>query len=256
MSQHIRGQRLGAVLLLTLARPEKKNALTSAMYGALADAIVAAETDTTVRVLLIRAEGDTFTAGNDLGDFATIAAADETVPRHVGRFLHALADATKPIVAAVQGKAVGVGTTMLLHCDFVLLGAGAELSTPFVNLALTPEAASSLLLPATIGHQRAFAMLALGESVGATDAVAWGLANRVVVPEMLDREAFDVAERLARQPSDSLRATKRLMRDETALHRKMDVEATAFEARVRSPEAREAFAAFAEKRSPDFTPFG
>ena len=255
MSNHVRQECRGAVLSLTLARPEKKNALTKAMYGALADAIAAAECDGTVRVLLIRAEGDTFTAGNDLSDFASLAEGRETAPPHVVRFLYALADATKPIVAAVQGKAVGVGTTMLLHCDLVLLSTEAELSTPFVSLALTPEAASSILLPTRIGYPRAFAMFALGESVSASDAVNWGLANRVVSPENLDQAAFDMAKRLARQPSGSLRATKRLMRDASALRCTMRVEAKTFDERLRSPEAREAFTAFAEKRAPNFLQF-
>ena len=148
-----------------MARPDKKNALTNAMYGALADAIEAAETDPSVRVLLIRGEGDMFTAGNDVGEFAAMATGAFQGERHVGRFLQALAKSSRPLVAAVQGRAVGIGTTMLLHCDLVVLAENALLSTPFVNLALVPEASSSLLMPLRIGYARAYEMFALGEAV-------------------------------------------------------------------------------------------
>ena len=140
------------ILTLTLARPDKKNALTDAMYGKLADTIESAEFDPSARVILIRGEGDMFTAGNDVGEFAAIATGAVQGERHVSRFLQALAQSSRPLVAAVQGRAVGVGTTMLLHCDLVVLADNAQLSTPFVSLALVPEAASSLLMPARIGH--------------------------------------------------------------------------------------------------------
>ena len=180
MTEHIKIEKSDGILSLTMARPDKKNALTNAMYGALADAIEGAETDPSVRVLLIRGEGDMFTAGNDVGEFAAIATGAVQGERHVGRFLQALAKSSRPLVAAVQGRAVGVGTTMLLHCDLVVLAENALLSTPFVNLALVPEAASSLLMPLRIGYARAFEMFALGEAVDAKSAFAWGLANRVV----------------------------------------------------------------------------
>ena len=151
MTEHIKIEKSDGILSLTMARPDKKNALTNAMYGALADAIEAAETDASVRVLLIRGEGDMFTAGNDVGEFAAIATGAVQGERHVGRFLQALARSSRPLVAAVQGRAVGIGTTMLLHCDLVVLAENALLSTPFVNLALVPEAASSLLMPLRIG---------------------------------------------------------------------------------------------------------
>lgn len=237
---------------LTLARPQKKNALTEDMYGALADAIEAAETDANVRAILIRAEGDLFTAGNDIADFAGAGAEAPAVEKNVHRFLRALARSTRPIVAAVQGRAVGVGTTMLLHCDVVVLADDALLTTPFVNLALIPEAASSLLLPARIGHVRAFAMLALGEAVDAASAVQWGLAN-VSVPRVdLDAVALDYATRIARQPAEAVRATKQLMRPPAAVLAQIDAENIVFGERLRSDEAREAFAAFAERRAPDF----
>ncbi len=155
MTPEIRIDLTGGVLTITLARPDKMNALTNEMYGALADTIEQAQQDRAIRVLLLQGDGDIFTAGNDLGEFAAIASGNGPSERHVHRFLRALANSTVPIVAAVNGKAVGVGTTMLLHCDYVVLGQDAQLITPFVNLALVPEAASSYLLPLRIGHVRA-----------------------------------------------------------------------------------------------------
>jgi enoyl-CoA hydratase/carnithine racemase len=225
--------------------------MTDAMYGALADALTAAERDNTVRVVLLRAEGDMFSAGNDIGEFASIAmtGGKGDGERNVIRFLHALARATRPLVAAVQGRAVGIGTTMLLHCDFVLLADNAQLSTPFVNLALVPEAASSLLMPARLGHVRAFEMFALGDAVSAESALAWGLANRVVPLYQLGTEAQAVAARLARQPLGALTETKRLMRDAEL---QMDAESACFAQRLKSPEAHEAFRAFVDRRPPNF----
>lgn len=251
-TDHIKVDRRGAVLVLTIARPEKKNAITNAMYGALADAIEGADADAAVRVVLIRAEGEMFTAGNDLVEFAAFKGEGSSAPRHVGRFLRALATVSKPIVAAVQGKAVGVGTTMLLHCDYVILAENAELITPFVNLALVPEAGSSLLLPSRIGHVRAFAMFALGEPVAAPDALAWGIANRIVSSADLGDASHDIASRIARQPLGALIATKRLMRDVSTITTTMEAEGEEFTERLVSAEAREAFAAFAERRRPVF----
>lgn len=252
MSEHIQSHKADGVLTLTLARADKKNAITDAMYGALADALGAAEHDNTVRVVLLRAEGDMFSAGNDIGEFAAVAMSGAGAERNVIRFLHALARATRPLVAAVQGRAVGIGTTMLLHCDFVLLADNAQLSTPFVNLALVPEAASSLLMPARLGHVRAFEMFALGDAVSAQSALAWGLANRVVPLDKLGDEAQAVAQRLARQPLGALVETKRLMRDAELLTRQMDAESASFAQRLRSPEAHEAFRAFVDRRPPNF----
>lgn len=251
-TDHIKVDRRGAVLVLTMARSEKKNAITNAMYGGLADAIVGADADATVRVILIRAEGDTFTAGNDLAEFDAFGREGSSAPRCVSRFLRALATASKPLVAAAQGKAVGVGTTMPLHCDYAVLAENAELITPFVNLALVPEAGSSLMLPSRIGHVRAFAMFALGEPLAAPDALAWGMANRVVPLADLDRPAQDTADRLARQPMGALVATKRLMRDVPATTRVMEAEGHEFTERLSSAEAHEAFSAFAERRRPNF----
>ncbi len=147
MTEHIRIEHKDHILTLAFARPDKKNAITNAMYGALADAIIAAETDHATRVIVLRGEGDMFTAGNDVGEFAMMATGAFNSERHVSRFVDAIARSTKPLVAAVQGRAVGIGTTMLLHCDFVVLAEDAQLSAPFVNLALVPEAASTLLMP-------------------------------------------------------------------------------------------------------------
>lgn len=256
MTEHVVTSEAGGVLTLTLNRPEKKNALSDAMYGALADGLTRAETDASIRVVLIRGAGDSFTVGNDLADFAAANAGgggsigDE---RHVGRFLKCLARASKPIIAVVQGHAVGVGATMLLHCDLVFVAEDARLSVPFVNLALVPEAASSITLPSRIGHARAFAMFALGEVVSGKQAEAWGIANAAVPAVELDARAQAAAERLARQPLGAVTATKTLMREAERYAARMDEEGALFAARLKTAEAAEAFAAFAQRRAPDFT---
>ena len=248
--------RSGKVLGLTINRPEKKNALTNAMYGQLADALEAARTDDQVRCVLITGAGDTFTAGNDLGDFAAVASGDlAQMDRHVHRILDILAVFEKPVVAAVPGLAVGIGTTMLLHCDLVFLAETALLSAPFVDLALVPEAASSLLLQARVGYVRAFSMFALGERVDAPTALAWGLANKVVPAGELHGVAMAAAEALTSRPPGAVVATKSLMRDRDAMLARIAAEGKAFEARLKSPEAREAFTAFAERRKPDYSRF-
>jgi enoyl-CoA hydratase/carnithine racemase len=252
MTEHIKIESKDNILNLTLARPDKKNALTNVMYGALADALLAAETDHATRVIVIRGEGDMFTAGNDVGEFAAIATGAFKGERHVARFIQALARATRPLVAAVQGRAVGIGTTMLLHCDFVVLAEDAQLSTPFVNLALVPEAASTLLMPLRIGYARAYEMFAFGETVDAKTALQFGIANRVVPLERLHAEAATIAHRLARLPAGSLAATKRLMRNPEVLTAQIAAESECFAERLTTAEAREAFTAFAERRPPDF----
>ena len=253
MTEHIKIVNEAGVLTLTMARADKKNALTNEMYGALADAIQGAENDASVRVILIRGEGDMFTAGNDVGEFAAIAAGGGPKgERHVGRFLESLARSSRPLVAVVQGRAVGVGTTMLLHCDLVVLAENTLLTTPFVSLALVPEASSSLLMPLRIGYARAFEMFALGEAVDAKSALAWGLANRVVPLDKLDAEAKDFATRLAKQPAGAVSTTKRLMRNPELLMTQIKAESEQFAKRLQTAEAREAFSAFAERRAPDF----
>ena len=172
MTEHVLVERSDKVLVLTLNRPDKKNALTRAMYATMANAISAADSDAHIRCVLILANGDMFTAGNDLADFAAFGAEGHALkPEDANPFLPALGKAKTPIIAAVNGRAVGIGVTMLLHCDLVLLAEDAQLSTPFVNLALVPEAASSLLMPTRIGYARAFEMFVLGEPVNAEKAV-------------------------------------------------------------------------------------
>ncbi len=254
MTDHVRSDVANGVLTLTLNRPEKKNALTRAMYQALGDAIDGATADTGVRCILIQAEGDVFTAGNDLGDFAAVNRGEPDTARAGGNpLLAALARATTPLVAAVNGRAVGVGTTLLLHCDLVFVSDDAVLTTPFVNLALIPEAASSLTLPARIGHTRAFSMFVLGEAVDARKAVEWGIANEVCPRAELRARARAAADAVAARPAAAVRLTKALMRDPAALAARMELEGRHFTAQLASAEAREAFAAFAEKRAPDFS---
>ena len=256
MSDHILIEKSGGVLTLTMNRPEKKNALTRAMYQALGDAIDQAEFDKDVRCVLIQANGDMFTAGNDISDFAAVNAGDSSAneARRGGNpLLAALARAKTPLVAAVNGRAVGVGTTMLMHCDLVYVAENALLTTPFVNLALVPEAASSITLPSRIGHARAFSMFVLGEAVDAKKAVDWGIANEIVPLDQLRARARAAAEAVAARPPAAVAITKALMRDETRLAQRMDQEGAHFAAQLKSPEAKEAFAAFAEKRAPDFS---
>ena len=257
MSEHIRIQLADGVLTLTLDRADKKNAITQAMYSALAEATERARADDAVRVLLLRAEGDSFSAGNDIGDFIALgSAAASTGDMPVFRFLKALADLDKPAVAAVKGRAVGIGLTMLLHCDLVVVAEDALLSVPFVNLALAPEAASSLLLPAVIGHQRAFELFALGEPLDGRTALAWGIANRAVPADQVGMTAADLATRVAARAPNSIRKTKRLMRDAEGLWALMQREGEAFGSQMKSPEAMEAFMAFTQKRAPDFSRIG
>jgi enoyl-CoA hydratase/carnithine racemase len=257
MTEHVRGEMsTNGVLTLTLNRPEKKNALTRAMYQALGDAIDGAGDDVGVRCILIQAEGDTFTAGNDLGDFAAVNRGEPVGDAAGSRgnpLLVALARAATPIVAAVNGRAVGIGTTMLLHCDLVFVSDDARLTTPFVNLALVPEAASSLTLPARIGHARAFAMFVLGEAVDAKQAVDWGIANAAFPRADLRARARAAADAIAARPASAVRLTKALMRDPAALAARMEIEGVHFATQLRSAEAKEALAAFVEKRAPDFS---
>ena len=256
MSEYILIEKSGGVLTLTMNRPEKKNALTRDMYQALGDAIDQAEFDKDVRCVLIQANGDMFTAGNDISDFAAVNAGESgaTDARRGGNpLLAALARAKTPLIAAVNGRAVGVGTTMLLHCDLVYVAENALLTTPFVNLALVPEAASSITLPSRIGHARAFSMFVLGEAVDAKKAVDWGIANEVVPLDQLRGKARAAAEAVAARPPAAVTITKALMRDEAAISERMDEEGRHFGSQLKSAEAKEAFAAFAEKRTPDFS---
>jgi enoyl-CoA hydratase/carnithine racemase len=255
MTDHIGRQQADGILTLTLNRPEKKNALTDEMYADLATAIDAAQTDPAVRVVVLRSSGDAFTAGNDIAGFARASTSNETQSsgaQGAGHFIRTIAGARKPIVAAVRGLAVGVGTTMLLHCDLVFVTESTKLSAPFINLALVPEAASSLLLPARIGYVRAFEMFATGQPIDGPTAVAWGLANRVVDEAALDEEALRAAQFIASRPPEAVMMTKHLMRDLERIMPQLDKELTAFKERLVSAEAREAFQAFSEKRKPNY----
>lgn len=255
-AEHVLAEKAGGVLTLTLNRPEKKNALTPAMYDALAAGIDGAADDPEVRCVLLQANGDMFTAGNDLGDFAAASdgAAGAGPMRGDGNpLLNALARTTTPLVAAVHGRTVGIGLTLLLHCDLVFVAEEALLSAPFANLALTPEAGSSILLPTRIGHARAFSMFVLGETIDGRTAAAWGLANAALPAGEVRAKALAAAQAVAARPPGAVALTKTLMRDAAGIAERIELELGHFTAQLRSPEAREAFAAFAERRAPDFS---
>ena len=247
------------ILTLEFDRLDKKNAITAAMYQAMADALRAADADPAVRVIVIRGKPEVFTAGNDLEDFMqrppTAGEGDQPAP--VFQFLQQISQASKPLVAAVSGPAVGVGTTMLLHCDLVYVSETAKLSLPFVQLGLCPEAASSMLLPRLLGHQRAAEKLMLGEPFSAQEALQIGLATRVLPVAELNEFVHQQARKLAALPASSLRETKRLMKggDKAAVQAKMAEEGEVFRRMLQAPEAKESFKAFFEKRRPDFSRF-
>jgi enoyl-CoA hydratase/carnithine racemase len=247
------------ILTIEFDRIGKKNAITAAMYQAMADALRAAEGDPAVRAILIRGKAEIFTAGNDLEDFMqrppTGGEGAEEPP--VFQFLYQISHASKPIVAAVSGAAVGVGTTLLLHCDLVYASETAKLSLPFAQLGLCPEAASSLLLPRLLGYQRAAEKLLLGEPFSAQEAHEIGLVNRVLPVAALHDFALQQARKLAALPASSLRETKRLMKgaDVSLVEKQMAEEGAVFRRMLVAPEAREAFSAFFEKRKPDFSRF-
>lgn len=236
-------------------RPARKNAITAAMYRALADALHAGEADVSVRAILIVGQPEVFTAGNDLGDFMKAPPQEDDSP--VFQFLAAISTAEKPLVAAVRGAAVGVGTTLLLHCDLVYAGRSARFSLPFAQLGLCPEAASSLLLPQLIGYRHAAAKLLLGEPFGADEALAMGFVNQVLDDDAVLAHARAQALKLVALPVSAIRATKRLMKSDAAtdIAARMRKESVIFRAMLSSPEAREAFTAFFEKRKPDFRQF-
>ena len=243
------------VLTLTLNRLDKKNAFTEAMYTAAAEAVEAATRAADVRVLLIQGHETVFSAGNDIADFIAHPPSGPDAP--VYRFLLALADCPKPVLAAVCGPAVGIGTTLLLHCDLVYAGDNAAFALPFVNLGLCPEAGATLLLPRLMGQHRAAEALLLGEPFMAEAALEVGLINRIVPPTEANALAQSQARKLALKPIDALQTTKRLIRQAYAadVRAQLAVEAEAFVRLVNAPAAREAFAAFMEKRRPDFSGF-
>lgn len=244
-----------AIAHIQINRPEKKNALTIAMYAALADALRRAESDDSVRVVLFSGAESAFCAGNDLSDFLQAPPIDESSPAF--QFLHVLASAQKPLVAAVRGVAIGIGVTMLLHCDLVYAGRGARFQLPFVNLGLVPEAGSSLLLPQMLGHRGAAALLMLGDAFDADAAHAAGIVNAVVPDGEVLPIAQVAAHALAAKAPEALRLTKQLMKshNQPALNTAMTTEARIFSQRLTSAEATEAFQAFFERRKPDFSQF-
>ncbi len=251
----IRVKTENAITAIVFDRPDKKNAITAAMYAQIADTLASAAEDPAVRCVVIHGSAQAFTAGNDVQDFLMNPPHGEDSP--VSRFLRGIAAFGKPLVAAVCGPAVGVGTTMLLHCDLVYAGESARFSTPFTQLGLCPEAASSLLLPAIAGYQRAAEALMLGEPFGPLEAREMGLVNAVLPDEKAIPYAMTQAGKLARLPASSLRVTKRLMKQghAEAIARQMAAEGAEFATMLRSPEAREAFSAFLAKRKPDFAQF-
>ena len=243
----------GGVMTITLNRLERKNSITAAMYGAMADALATAEADATVRVAVLQGHETVFSAGNDIGDFLNKPPAGMDSP--VFRFLRGIATFPKPLLAAVCGPAVGIGTTMLFHCDLVYAGDNAAFSMPFVNLGLCPEAASSLLVPQMLGYHRAAEALLLGEPFMAEAALEVGLVNRVVPPTEANGAAQAAARKLAAKPLSSLVETKRLMKkgQQQLILQQMADEGQSFSRMLGEPAAKEAFGAFMEKRKPDFS---
>ncbi|WAC73017.1 enoyl-CoA hydratase [Roseateles sp. SL47] len=246
---------VNGVLTIEIARPEKKNALTRAMYQEMADALKAANEDNTVRAVMIQGQPSIFTSGNDIEDFMSSPPRDEEAP--VFQFMHALIGCNKPVVAAVNGAAIGIGTTLLLHCDFVYVADDARLAMPFVSLGLVPEFGSSLLVPRLMGQRRAAEKLLLGDPFTGEQAVEYGIANAVLPAGEVVNYARRVAERFNNLPPTAVRESKKLMRrgTEEELLEAIQVEAEIFGARLRSPEAIEAFQAFFQKRQPDFSKF-
>lgn len=247
------------ILTINFNRPEKKNAITQAMYQSMADALRDAETDTAVRAILITGKPEIFTAGNDLEDFmknARSLAEPDTVPP-VYQFMQALNESGKPVIAAVSGAAVGIGTTLLMHCDMIYLAENAKLSMPFTQLGLCPEFASSMIFQQIVGYQRAAEKLMLGEAFTAAEAFEIGFVNKVLPLEELLPYAQQQAAKLVALPAASIRATKRLMKGSqpAAISAKMTEENKYFSAMLNAPEAKEAFMAFFQKRKPDFSQF-
>ena len=253
MSEHVRVEKQGSVLSIALARPERRNAITVAMYSALAEAVEQGSSDPSVRLIAFRGEGQDFAAGNDLADFLEAVPGDREEIA-VWRFLRALAECETPLVAAVHGNCVGIGTTMLLHCDLVVAEEGTRFSLPFVDLGLVPEAASSLLLPQMAGRRLAARYLLLGEPFGNDEALAIGLISHRAKAGGLDEALNGIIDALIAKPAEALRATQHLLRlgpHETIMER-MKLESSQFAERLKSLEVKEAIAAFFEKRKPNF----
>ena len=240
-----------ATRVITLRRPEKKNALTREMYRAMSEAIDTAQADPAIRCLVISGGPGVFTAGNDLEDFLKDGTSNTDAPRESDAvtFLYSLAHNTKPIIAAVDGIAIGIGTTMLFHCDYVIASTAATFSTPFIHLGLVPEGASSLLMPRTMGHQRAFAMLVMGRTVSADEAQVAGFVNAVVAPGHTEAEARKVAREICALPAEAVAISRKLLKlPPEDLTRRIDQESHLFGERMRSKEAVAAFKAFFSRK--------
>jgi enoyl-CoA hydratase/carnithine racemase len=238
-----------AVRTIRMNRPDKKNALTSVMYDAMAEAIETASGSSGIGSILIAGVPGAFSAGNDLQDFLKAAMGGEGLGGAVIRFLYALARAERPLIAAVQGVAVGIGTTMMFHCDYAVAASDARFSTPFVALGLVPEAASSLIAPRVMGHRRAFELLVMGKSLSGEEAKACGLVNQVAPSDQVEAEAMKAAQHIAALPPEGVAISRRLMKgapDEIV--KRIDDEAEQFKLRLKSPEARKAFEAFLTRK--------
>jgi enoyl-CoA hydratase/carnithine racemase len=256
MSEHLQIEREQGLLTLRMHRPDKKNALTRAMYSGMAEVLVQADQDKSVRAVLITGGDSCFTSGNDVADF--IQAPPTGLNSEVFQFMQALFEFSKPVVAAVNGPAVGIGTTLLLHCDLVYVGRDAVLKMPFVNLGLCPEYGSSLILPRLLGHARAAELLLLGQPFTGEQAAAWGIANEALGSgaETLSK-AREMALRFQQLAPAAVADSKRLMRapGREELRRVIEEEGALFGQRLRSPEAIEALTAFMQRRTPDFSKF-
>lgn len=248
MNQHIEITRAGAVQTIRLNRSDKKNAITRAMYDAMREALLAGEVDDTIRCHVFLGVPGAFSAGNDMQDFLSYATSGGEMPEVIN-FLEALANLKKPVVSGVDGIAIGIGTTLHLHCDLTLATPRSQFRTPFVDLGLVPEAASSLLVPAIAGHQKAFALLGLGEGFSAEEALSAGLIYRIVSEEVLEAETLALAEKVSTRAPEALQIARRLMKPkpETVVAR-IHEEAKLFSERLRSTEAREAFMAFMSRK--------
>ena len=249
----IETRKQNGILTIEFNRPDKKNSITAAMYQRMADAIQAGEDDRAVRVLLFCGKPEIFSAGNDLEDFMNTKS--DVADRPVAQFIRNLSLAAKPVIAAVSGMAIGIGVTMLLHCDQIYAAQGAKFSMPFAKLGLCPEFASSRILPQIVGYQRAAELLFFGEPFTAEQAFDMGLVNKVLPAAELMPYASAQAARLAALPPSSLRITKQLMkfRDQEAVVSQIQEEGKYFSAMLKAPAAKEAFAAFFERRRPDYS---
>jgi len=253
---HIQTDLQNGVLHLILNRPEKKNALTSAMYTSLVEALARADSDDSIRVIVLRGNGDSFTAGNDIEDFVQKPWQGQSVPP-AEQFIRAVAFARKPVIAAAHGLAVGIGTTILLHCDLVYAAEETRFMMPFINLAIIPEAGSTLLLPNMIGHQRAAELFLLAEPFSAQRAYELGIVNRVLPASDLLSAVDAAAQTLTEKPAAAIRLAKQMMKQHLRadLDRVIREEVLAIAGQLESPETGEALNAFLQKRKPDFSQF-